>query len=1087
MIKLENFVEKDSLTNFQIESFNWFLEKGLQEVIDEREDTEIDIGGYELGLEKIRVGKPLVNESGQGQEIRYPYECRLRNLTYSAPLFLEFVENGEPVEVEIGHLPIMLKSKNCLLHGLSDEELIRLGEDTEDAGGYFIINGTERSLILVEDLAPNKIIATRETVTGKDVVIAKVFSVRQGFRSRITVERRQSRKSGTLFATFPGIAKRIPLTILMKALGLNDQEILDLFHDENSRLEMLLNLELKPMSQKEAFDYLGKRAGAGHAKQYQSTRANQVINNFLLPHIGNTEKDRGKKAIYLGIMARKVLELNYEIREPDDKDHYSNKRLRMAGDLMQELFRVSFNKIARDIKYQLEKQDARNRVVSIKTAIRGSNLTESLNYALATGNWTGGRSGVSQVLDRTNFLSSVAHRRRISSLLSRSHPHFEARDLHPTQLGRICPSETPEGQNCGLVKNLAMGAIISKDKGEEEVGEYLYKFGVSEKWKKGAHVYLDGKLIGSHSKPEGLVKRLRKLRRDGKIYFTASIGYREENNEIHIYACRGRVLRPLIIVENGKPSLTKSQLEKVVRGELGVRDLIKNRVIEYLDAEEEEDTYVAPSVNELGKEHTHVEVSQGLIFGVAAGFAPYPEHNSSPRVTMAASMAKQSLGVYSSNFYSRFDSRANFLHYPQIPLVKTGITDALSFEKRPAGQNFVVAVMSYEGYNMEDALILNKSSIERGLGRSTFYRTYTTEERGYPSGQQDIFQIPDKNVEGAQSEDAYAKLGEEGLIFPETYVEADDVLIGKTSPPRFLEEIGPYGIVEEKRRENSTTVRHMEDGIVDGVVLTESAEKNRLAKVKIRSLRIPELGDKFASRHGQKGVVGLLVNQEDMPFTKEGVVPDLILNPHAIPSRMTVGHMLEMIGGKTASLEGRFVNGSAFEHEEEEGLRKTLEKCGFKSNGKEVMYNGTTGQKFQVEVFVGTIYYQRLHHMARNKIHARSRGPVQMLTRQPTEGRAREGGLRFGEMERDCLIGHGAIMMLKDRLLDESDRVFVPVCPKCGLVANVDVEKNEVQCPVCGDTKMERIEIAYAFKLLLNELMGMCIYPKLKLKDKVKA
>jgi len=477
LVRLSDFIDGDELTKFQINSFNWLIDKGLQEVIDEKGSLDIEIPDYNLELGKISVGKPCVNESGQGIESRYPFECRLRNLTYSAPITLEFIERGEPVDVEIGHLPVMMRSKICLLHGNDDEELAKHGEDPLDKGGYFIINGTERTLIIVEDLAPNRIVTTLETVMGKEVVIAKVFSVRQGFRSRVTVEKREVAGGGSLFVSFPGVPNRIPLTILMSALGLSEEEILSLF-DEETQLEVKINLEVKNMDPEEAFDYLGKRAGAGHAKQYQATRANQVINNFLLPHIGNTEADRRAKAIYLGIMAKKVLELDMGTRKPDDKDHYSNKRLRLAGDLMQELFRVSFNKIARDIKYQLEKQHARHRQINVKTAVRSNNLTESISYALATGNWTGGRSGVSQVLDRTNFLSYVTHQRRVSSLLSRSHPHFEARDLHATQFGRVCPNETPEGQNCGLVKNLALGAVISSETDEVSVEKYLREFGV---------------------------------------------------------------------------------------------------------------------------------------------------------------------------------------------------------------------------------------------------------------------------------------------------------------------------------------------------------------------------------------------------------------------------------------------------------------------------------------------------------------------------------------------------------------------------------------------------------------------------------
>jgi len=477
-LRLSEFMDMDDLTGFQIDSYNKLIDEGLQEVIDEKEELEIDIPDYTLELDKLRVGEPQINESGQGAESRTPFECRLRNLTYSAPLILTFIECGEPVDVEIGHLPVMVKSQICLLDGMSNDELIRAGEDPQDPGGYFIINGTERSLIIVEDLAPNRIVVTREKVASKEVTMAKVFSVKQGFRSRVTVERRDTRKKGTIFTSFPGIPKRISLTVMMKALGMTDEEILDLFSNERMNLEVHENLQLDDMDQEEAFDYLGRRAGAGHAKQYQTTRAEQVVNNFLLPHIGNDEDLWRDKALYLGIMARKVLELEYGLREEDDKDHYSNKRLRLAGDLMQELFRVSFNKITRDIKYQLEKQNARHRVVNVKTAVRSNNLSESISYALATGNWTGGRSGVSQVMDRTNYLSVVAHQRRVSSLLSRNHPHFEARDLHATHWGRICPNETPEGQNCGLVKNLALGCTVSQKTEDDIVEKYLNDFGV---------------------------------------------------------------------------------------------------------------------------------------------------------------------------------------------------------------------------------------------------------------------------------------------------------------------------------------------------------------------------------------------------------------------------------------------------------------------------------------------------------------------------------------------------------------------------------------------------------------------------------
>lgn len=447
-------------------------------------------------------------------------------------------------------------------------------------------------------------------------------------------------------------------------------------------------------------------------------------------------------------------------------------------------------------------------------------------------------------------------------------------------------------------------------------------------------------------------------------------------------------------------------------------------------------------------------------------------------------MVKQAIGLYAANYNVRTDSRGHVLSYPEKPLVQTKAMEVTGYNNRPAGQNAIVAVMSYTGYNIEDALIFNKSSVDRGFMRSTFFRLYTAEERKYPGGQEDRLTIPEPGVRGYRGLEYYRKLDADGIISPEVEVSGGEVLIGKTSPPRFVEEFREFGFGASARKDTSVTLRYGEKGVVDSVFITETAEGDRLVKVRVRDYRIPEIGDKFASRHGQKGVIGMLIPQYDMPYTEEGIVPDIIINPHAFPSRMTLGQLIESMSGKLGALEGRTVDATPFSKEPIEEIRLRLMKHGYSPDGREVMYDGRTGEIIGQTIMIGVVYYQRLHHMVADKFHARARGPVQLLTRQPTEGRAREGGLRFGEMERDALVGHGTALLIKERLLDNSDKTIVYVCNKCGHIGWFDRNRNTLVCPIHGDKgDLHPVEMSYAFKLLLQELISMGIVPRLRVTE----
>jgi len=596
-------------------------------------------------------------------------------------------------------------------------------------------------------------------------------------------------------------------------------------------------------------------------------------------------------------------------------------------------------------------------------------------------------------------------------------------------------------------------------------------------------VFLDESFIGTTSNIKEFIFNLKTHRKEKEFLRTLNIYYDEEFDELYLNLCNGRARRPLIVAKDGKAMLTDEHIKGLETGEIKWNDLVREGIVEYLDAGEEENSLIALSEEEITNEHTHLEIAPVTVLGITTSLVPYANYDAAARLNGGSKNQKHALGLYLSNYLLRMDTDVSLLHYPQSPIVKSFMADVINYDKHPSGINVVIAEMCYEGYNMEDAIVFNKSSIERGMARSTYFRPYAVEELRYSGGLMDEIGIPDKEVRGYKSEKDYRYLEKDGIVYTGQKLKADDVIIGKTSPPRFLGEMEDFSFAANTRRESSVIVKHGEAGVVDMVVLTENEEGNKLVQARLRDQRIPEIGDKFTSRHGQKGVIGLTVPQADLPFSANGVSPDIIHSPHSIPNRMTVSHLIEILAGKVGSLSGRFVDGSTFDAEPERSLRKELLELGFRDDGTEIMYSGVTGERYKVRIYIGNMYYLKLKHMVANKLHARASGRIQLLTRQPIEGRSKGGGLRLGEMEKDCLVAHGASLLLKERF--DSDKTILPICEESGILAVNDEFRNRKYCLMKGNNvAINNVELSYAFKLLLDELKSLCIYPKLVLEDK---
>lgn len=1005
---------------------------------------DVNVGDKHINLRITggRCEKPIMLEKDGTVRVRgefntnvtdgiLPQECRIRNLTYSGPFYVDVhVERSDQADtiipdVFIGNIPIMVFSSLC---HLNNADPVKHGECDMDPGGYFIVNGGEKSIVPQKNAMHNRLI----TYERNGVTSCAVKSERN---RRIHVTTLSFKDNCSIMCTFNRLEEEIPIMCLLIAMGFDVESMRSVFSTEENNI-LAPSFRNLPPTRDEARRRIRIRE-VYNVGLSEDERLDNALSYVFIPHISPEDKP-----VYIISMIQELLAVYTGKIKRTDRDSVANQRVDTCCTLLSNLFLQLMIKLSTDIKLLCQKSLPKLKKGITDEKIRNwfsksNTLTDGLSYSLATGNWNttyvdrATRAGVSQSLQRLTYISTISQLRRVSSSVEKTTKIPSSRWLHGTHHGNYCNSETPEGASCGLENQKTLQTYISLGRNPSVVIDVIKQYLEPKNVENLKHpqVFVNGIYEGSTKTPKRLVETFLFTRRTGQIEKDMSISYKQERNHIHISTTSGRMCRPLLIVKNGRCVYENTK----DADKMSFNQLCSEGVIEYLDAEETDTTLIGFFVKDLTSSHTHCEISNDLMNGLCASTIPFSDHNPGVRNSYQCAMAKQASGTNAANFQHRMDTTSHNMWYGQKPLATTNLASEYGVHDLPTGINAIVAIMPYEGLNQEDSIIVNESAVDRGFGRCDTYRTM----RDSLSGKEDsAFKKPIKKRRVGK----YNALEEDGMLRPGIVVKPGDCVIGKVSG--------------EDDNSKMATV----NGTIDKVMIYQERNGDRACKVRIRQHRVPTVGDKFSSRHGQKGTIGMKYTQEDMPYCPfTGMVPDIIVNPHAIPSRMTIGHLVECLSSKSAAINGTISDASPFTGRTVEDMMQELHDAGFNRKGTQTLISGISGKPIKAMIFFGPTFYQKLKHMVGDKIHSRGRGRMNELTHQPNDGRSNGGGLRVGEMEKDSFNSHGVPWVINERMCTSSDAHEMVI-------------------------KGKKVIVPYAAKLLFEELQSMCINVDLQVK-----